>query len=82
MPQRDRSGRGAGGWASQAAASAAALNESFPTPLLDERLEYIFGGHLAIEYGIVMVIARRRLSANDVRRISHGMKARRGAHCR
>jgi hemerythrin-like domain-containing protein len=37
--------------------------------------------HLAIENGIVMVIARRRLSANDIRRISRGMKARRGVPC-
>lgn len=34
--------------------------------------------HLAIENGIVMVIARRRLTAHDLRRISQGMKARRG----
>ena len=34
--------------------------------------------HLAIENGIVMVIARRRLTAHDIRRISQGMKARRG----
>lgn len=34
--------------------------------------------HLAIENGIVMVIARRRLTAHDLRRISSGMKTRRG----
>lgn len=35
--------------------------------------------HLAIENGIVLVIARRRLSAGDLKGIGHSMKQRRGA---
>ena len=35
--------------------------------------------HLAIENGIVLVIARKRLGSADLKQISHGMKVRRGA---
>lgn len=35
--------------------------------------------HLAIENGIVLVIARRRLPGNDLKAIGHAMKMRRGA---
>ncbi len=37
--------------------------------------------HLAIENGVVLAIARIRLTRGDLRKISDGMKARRGVAC-
>jgi hypothetical protein len=36
--------------------------------------------HLSVENGIMLVIARKRLTAADIKAIARAMKARRGVH--